>query len=143
MLGLPNYYNPNILLWHIHQKILYCRFIIIIFYKSNILQLLDNYAIFTSFLWLPSCIFEYYCYRSIYLSEFCFYVYFTTILIIKYKCSSGQVFEFKESYPHKLNLIQRHYIKLSSDFFIALNETWSHCQSEEDTILDGHVDTIS
>lgn len=64
--------------------------------------------------------FKYYWCRSIHLFEFCFYAYFAIILIIKYKKFGGQIFELKELYPYKLNLIQRYYIKPGFKFFAAL-----------------------
>ena len=87
--------------------------------------------------------FEYYWYKSIHFSEFCFYAYFATILVVRCKKFSGQLFEFEESYPHKLNLIQKYYIKPGSEFLIALIRILSQCQSEENAVQNGHPDTIS
>ena len=62
---------------------------------------------------------------------------------MKRKEFNKQVFEFEESYPHKLNLIQRHHIKPGSDFFIALIGTLSQGQSKENTVPSGYLNTIS
>ena len=87
--------------------------------------------------------FEYYQCKGIYLSEFCLYVYFATISVVRHKGSSEQLFEFEESYPHKLKLIQKHHTKPGSEFLVALIGTLSQCQSEEDAVPGGHRDTIS
>ena len=59
------------------------------------------------------------------------------------KGSSGQLFEFEELYPYKLKLIQKYYTKPGFEFFVVLIETLSQCQSEENAVPDGHLDTIS
>ncbi len=64
--------------------------------------------------------FENYWYRGAHLSKFCLYTYFVTILVIKRAKSSEQIFEFEEKYPHKLNLIQKYYMKSSSNFLVVL-----------------------
>ena len=74
--------------------------------------------------------------------EFYLYAYFAIILVVRRKGSSGQLFEFEESYPHKLKLIQNHYTKPGSKFLIALIGTLSKCQSEENAVPGGHPDTI-
>lgn len=86
--------------------------------------------------------FEHYWYKSTYLSEFCLYAYFVTILVIKCKKSNRQVFEFEKLYPHKSNLIQRHYIKSNSKFFVILIGTLFQYQSEENIIPSNHLDII-
>lgn len=143
LFSLSNYYNHNISLRHINLNLLDCRFDSIIFYRSKILQSLDNDATFTGFVQTPVCIFKHYWCRGTHFSEFCLYTYFTTILIMKCKRSNRQVFEFKESYPYKLNLIQRHNIKPSSNFFVALIRTLSQYQSKENTVLGSYPDNIS
>lgn len=142
LLGLSNYYNHNILLWHINLNLLYCYFISIIFYRSNISQSLDNDITFMDFIQLPAYMFEYYWYKSTYFSEFYLYTYFATILVIKCKEFSKQVFEFKESYPYKSNLIRKYYIKPGFHFFIALIGTLFQCHSKENAILGSYPETI-
>ncbi len=63
---------------------------------------------------------EYYRCRGAHLSEFYLYAYFAMILVVKRTKSSEQVFEFKESYSHKLDLIQKHHTKPGPDFLVAL-----------------------
>ena len=63
---------------------------------------------------------EYYWYRRAHLFEFNLYIYLAIILIMKYAKSSEQVFKFEESYPHKLDLIQKHHTKPDSDFLVIL-----------------------
>lgn len=122
LFGLPNYYNYNISLQRINLNLLYCRFISVIFYGLNILQLSDNNAFFMGFIQPQACMFEYYWCRGTYFSKFSFYAYFAKNLVIKCKKFSKQVFEFEESYLHKLNLIQKHHINPGFDFLIALIE---------------------
>ena len=143
LLDLPDHYNHDILLRHINLNFLHSCFVSIIFHKLTILQSPDDDTTFTGFVQPPACMFERYWYRSIHLSEFCFYAYFATILIVRRKGSSGQLFEFEELYPHKLKLIQKHYMKPGFEFLIALIGTLSQCQSEENAVLDSHPDTIS
>ena len=87
--------------------------------------------------------FEYYQCKGIYLSEFCLYVYFATISVVRHKGSSEQLFEFEESYPHKLKLIQKHHMKPHSKFLVALIGTLSQYQSEANAVPGGHSDIIS
>lgn len=61
---------------------------------------------------------------------------------MKGKESSKQVFEFEESYPYKLNLIQRYHSKPGFDFFVTLIETLSQYQFKEDAVPGGHSNTI-
>lgn len=143
LLGLPDHYSHNISLRCINLNLLRCRFVSIIFHRSNILQSLDDDATFMGFVQPPACMFKHYQCRDIHLSEVCLYAYFATILFVKREESGGQVFEFEELYPYKLNLIQRHHTKPGSDFLVALIGTLSQCQSEEDAVLGGHPDTIS
>lgn len=85
---------------------------------------------------------EYYYCRRAHLSEFCLYAYFATILIVKCAKSCEQVFELKESYPHKSDLIQKHHTKPDSDFLVTLIGNLSQCQFEKDAILGDYPDTI-
>ena len=143
LLDLPNHYSHDISLRRINLNLLRFYFISIIFHGSTILQLSDDDATFTGFVQSPTCIFEHYWYRGIHLSEFCLYAYFATISVVRRKGSSGQLFEFEKSYPHKLKLIQKHHIKPGSEFLVTLIRILSQCQSEENAILGGHPDTIS
>lgn len=104
-LGFFNYYSDNILLQHIILNLLCCCFVGIIFHKSNIFQLSNNNVIFTSFVLLLLYIFEHYQYKKIHLFEFCFYVYFLTISIVKHQRFSKQILKFEKLYSYKLNLI--------------------------------------
>ena len=63
---------------------------------------------------------QYYWCKRAYLSEFCLYAYFATISVMKHAKYSEQVFEFKELYLYKSNLIQKYHTKSDSDFFVAL-----------------------
>ena len=85
---------------------------------------------------------HYWCKRT-HLSEFCLYVYFAIILVMKYAKFCEQVFEFKKSYLHKSDLIQKHHIKPSSNFFVILIGNLFLYQVEEDAILGSHPDIIS
>ena len=143
LFSLSDYYSHDISLRRMNLNLLRCRFVNIIFYKSNIFQLLEDDAIFMGSVQPSACIFEHYRCRGTHLFEFCLYAYFATILVVKHKGSNGQVFKFKESYPHKLNFIQRHYTKPGFDFLVALIETFFQCQSEKNAVLSGHLNTIS
>ena len=143
LLDLPDHYSHDISLRRINLNLLRSRFVSIIFHGSTILQSSDDDATFTGFVQPPACMFEHYRCRGIHLSEFCLYAYFATISVVRRKGSSGQLFEFEESYPHKLKLIQKHHTKPGSEFLVALIGTLSQCQSEEDAVPGGHRDTIS
>lgn len=142
LFNLPDYYTHDILLWRINLNLLSYRFVSIIFHESNILQSLYDDATFAGFVQLPKCIFEHYQCRDIHLSKFYLYTYFVKISVVKHKESSGQIFEFKESYPHKLNLIQRHHIKPRFKFLATLIGTLSYCHSEKDSIPGDYPNTI-
>ena len=142
LLGLLNYYSHDIKLRHIHLNLICYYFTSIIFYRLSIFELLEDNAIFTSFIQLPICMLGYYWYKGVYFSEFYLYIYFAIILIMKRTKSSKQVFEFKESYLYKLDLIQKHYIKLGSDFLVAWIDNLSQCQFEKNTISNDHPDII-
>ncbi len=143
LLGFPDHYNCDIKLRHINLNLICYCFTSIIFHKSSTLQLSEDDVTFTGFTRLPIYILEHYWCKRVHLFEFYLYVYFATILIVKHAISSEQVFEFEESYPHKSDLIQKHYIKPGYNFLVALIGNLSQCQFEEDTILGGHPDTIS
>lgn len=61
------------------------------------------------------------------------------------KCaiSTEQVFEFKESYFYKANLIQKYYTKPSSDFRVALIDNLFPYQFKGDIVPSVYSDIIS
>lgn len=88
-------------------------------------------------------ILKYYYSNETYLFEFCLYIYFVMILIIKYTKFSKQILELKESYPYKSNLIQKYYIKSISDFLITLIINLSQYLFEKNANLSSQQNTIS
>ena len=68
----------------------------------------------------PTYILKYYWRKRVYFFELCLYTYFVSILIVKCAKYIEQVFEFKELYPHKSDLIQKHLTKSGTNFLIAL-----------------------
>ncbi len=143
LLDFPDHYSHDIKLWYINLNLICHCFTSIIFYRSSILQSLEDDAIYTGFAQPPTYILEHYQCKGVHLFEFCLYTYFATISVVKRAKSSKLIFEFEKSYPHKSDLIQKHHTKPGSDFLIALIDNLSHCQVEEDAISDGHLDIIS
>lgn len=88
LLSLPNHYSHDIKLRCINLNFICHYFISIIFHGSSIFQSSKDNATFTDFVQPLKFIFKYYQSSGAYLSKFCLYAYFVTILIVKYIKSS-------------------------------------------------------